>query len=283
MRESLARAVARDRRPAPAPEAVARRYVNQWVEPEALGSERVAAFVLILKTRGCYWADLKGCSMCGYAKDTLGRSATPAELSEQLSRALERYHDEPYVKVYPSGSFLDDREVDPALVRRRIGMVFQRPTVFPQSIFENAAFGLRLVHADEDEVDRTVTDALKRAGLWDEVHDDLDRSALALSGGQQQRLCIARALAVKPRVLLLDEPTSSLDPLGTQRIEATVRRLKEEIAIVIVTHNVGQAARISDRVAFFHAGRVVEVGTTPDILERPREALTEQFITGRAT
>ena len=179
------------------------------------------------------------------------------------------------------GRNLYDREVDPALVRRRIGMVFQRPTVFPQSIFENAAFGLRLVHADEDEVDRSVTDALKRAGLWDEVHDDLDRSALALSGGQQQRLCIARALAVKPRVLLLDEPTSNLDPLGTQRIEATVRHLKEEIAIVIVTHNVGQAARISDRVAFFHAGRVVEVGATPDILERPREALTEQFITGR--
>ncbi len=179
------------------------------------------------------------------------------------------------------GRDLYDRAIDPALVRRRIGMVFQRPTVFPSSVFENAAFGLRLVHASEEEVDRRVEDALRRSGLWDEVRDDLDRSALSLSGGQQQRLCIARALAVEPRVLLLDEPTSNLDPQGTQRIEATVRRLREDIAIVIVTHNVGQAARISDRVAFLHAGRLVEVGPTADILERPREALTEQFITGR--
>ena len=112
--ESVGRAVARDRRPDPAPSGEARRYVNQWVEPEALGTERVRAFVLILRTRGCYWADVKGCSMCGYSKDTLGRSATPEELAEQLARALARYRDEPYVKVYTSGSFLDDREVDPA-------------------------------------------------------------------------------------------------------------------------------------------------------------------------
>jgi archaeosine synthase beta-subunit len=120
-RESVARSVARDRRPEPAAPDSARRYVNQWVESEALGEERVRAFVLILKTRGCYWADLKGCSMCGYAKDTLGRSATPEELSEQLARALERYGGEPYVKVYTSGSFLDDREVDPASRRAIVG------------------------------------------------------------------------------------------------------------------------------------------------------------------
>ncbi len=121
--ESLARAVARDRRPAPAGPDMASRYVNQWVEAEAIGAERVPAYVLILKTRGCYWADQKGCSMCGYAKDTLGRSATPAELAEQLDRALARYHDEPYVKIYTSGSFLDDREVDPES-RRRIVAAF---------------------------------------------------------------------------------------------------------------------------------------------------------------
>ncbi len=120
-KESLARSVARDRRPSPAPSEAARRYVNQWVEPEALGPERVRAFVLILKTRGCYWADVKGCSMCGYAKDTLGRSATPAELGEQLARALEQYHGEPYVKLYTSGSFLDDREVDPESRRAVVG------------------------------------------------------------------------------------------------------------------------------------------------------------------
>ena len=179
------------------------------------------------------------------------------------------------------GQNIYDRSVNPVMVRRRIGMVFQRPTVFPMSIYENAAFGLRLVREDEDAVDRAVAEALHRAGLWDEVKDDLDRSALALSGGQQQRLCIARALAVKPRVLLLDEPTSALDPGATKRVEETMLRLKEEIVLVLVTHNVGQAARVSDRVAFLHTGRLVEVGPTADILERPKDPLTEQFITGR--
>jgi phosphate transport system ATP-binding protein len=160
-------------------------------------------------------------------------------------------------------------------------MVFQRPTVFPMSIYENAAFGLRITHADEETVDRAVAQALHRSGLWEEVKGDLDRSALSLSGGQQQRLCIARALAVGPRVLLLDEPTSALDPAATRRVEDTIQRLKEEIVLILVTHNVAQAARVSDRVAFLHSGRLIEVGTTADILERPRDPLTEQFITGR--
>ncbi len=179
------------------------------------------------------------------------------------------------------GQNIYDRSINPVLVRRRIGMVFQRPTVFPMSIFENAAFGLRLLHESEDEIDRAVREALERSGLWDEVKGDLDRSAFSLSGGQQQRLCIARALAVRPRVLLLDEPTSALDPMATQRVEATIRRLKEEIVLVLVTHNVGQAARVSDRVAFLHQGRLVESGPTAEILERPREALTQEFVTGR--
>ncbi len=179
------------------------------------------------------------------------------------------------------GQDIYDPSVNPVLVRRRIGMVFQRPTVFPMSIYENAAFGLRLTHRDEETVDRAVAQALERAGLWDEVKDDLDRSALSLSGGQQQRLCIARTLAVNPRVLLLDEPTSALDPAATQRVEATLRRLKEEIVLVLVTHNVGQAARVSDRVAFLHTGRLLELGPTAEVLERPRETLTEQFISGR--
>ena len=179
------------------------------------------------------------------------------------------------------GQDIYDESINPVLVRRRIGMVFQRPTVFPMSVFENAAFGLRLVHESEEEIDKAVTEALQRAGLWDEVHGDLDGPALSLSGGQQQRLCIARALAVRPRVLLLDEPTSALDPAATQRVEATIRRLKEEIVLVLVTHNVGQAARVSDRVAFLHSGHLIEVGPTAETLERPRETLTEQFITGR--
>ncbi len=179
------------------------------------------------------------------------------------------------------GQNIYDPSVNPVVVRRRMGMVFQRPTVFPMSIFENAAFGLRIVGAPEEEVDAAVTEALQRAGLWEEVKEELDRPALSLSGGQQQRLCIARALAVRPRVLLLDEPTSALDPAATQRVEATLQGLKEEIVLVLVTHNVGQAARISDRIAFLHSGKLVEVGPTADILERPRVKLTEQFITGR--
>jgi phosphate transport system ATP-binding protein len=171
--------------------------------------------------------------------------------------------------------------VNPVMVRRRIGMVFQRPTVFPTSIYENAAFGLRLIHEDADTIDKSVRLALERSGLWEEVKDEMDRPALSLSGGQQQRLCIARALAIQPRVLLLDEPTSALDPAATQRVEATMQRLKEDYVLVLVTHNVGQAARVSDRVAFLHSGRLVEVGPTADVLERPREALTQQFITGR--
>jgi len=181
------------------------------------------------------------------------------------------------------GQNIYDRGINPVLVRRRIGMVFQRPTVFPMSIFENAAFGLRLVHEAEDDIDKAVTEALQRAGLWDEVKDELDRSAFSLSGGQQQRLCIARALAVRPRVLLMDEPTSALDPIASQRVEDTMRRLKEEIVLILVTHNVGQAARVSDRTAFLHKGHLIEVGPTGDILERPREELTQQFVTGHFT
>jgi phosphate transport system ATP-binding protein len=182
--------------------------------------------------------------------------------------------------VFYHGQNIYDRSIDPVLVRRRIGMVFQRPTVFPMSIFENAAFGLRVMRESEDTIDKAVPEALTRAGLWDEVKGELDRSAFALSGGQQQRLCIARALAVQPKVLLLDEPTSALDPKATQRLEQTIQRLKEEIVLVLVTHNVGQAARVSDRVAYLNAGRLIEQGPTAEILERPRETLTQEFVTG---
>ncbi|HTP56125.1 MAG TPA: phosphate ABC transporter ATP-binding protein [Thermoplasmata archaeon] len=191
----------------------------------------------------------------------------------------------PGLRVSGSVSYLGQNiygpEVNPVLVRRRIGMVFQRPTVFPKSIFENAAFGLRLINTEESEIDRAVTDSLQRAGLWEEVKDDLDRPALSLSGGQQQRLCIARALATRPRVILLDEPTSALDPAATQRVESTMQGLKDDHVLILVTHNVGQAARVSDRVAFLHTGHLVELGPTAEILERPKDPRTEQFITGR--
>jgi len=172
-------------------------------------------------------------------------------------------------------------KVNPVMVRRRIGMVFQRPTVFPTSIFENAAFGLRLVGEDIRVIEKAVEEALQRSGLWDEVKDDLDRPALSLSGGQQQRLCIARALVTQPRVILMDEPTSALDPAATQRVEATMQRLKEDYVVVLVTHNVSQAARVSDRIAVLHQGHLIEVGPTAEVLERPRNPLTAEFITGR--
>jgi phosphate transport system ATP-binding protein len=172
-------------------------------------------------------------------------------------------------------------DVTPVMVRRRIGMVFQRPTVFPMSIYENVAFGLRLEALGPDETDRTVVRSLRRAGLWDEVKDDVHRPALSLSGGQQQRLCIARALAVNPRVLLLDEATASLDPIATQKIEDMLRELKGEVSIVIVTHNIAQAARTSDITVYLHQGRLIEMGPTPQLFEAPKEKLTEEYITGR--
>ncbi|PYP00953.1 MAG: phosphate ABC transporter ATP-binding protein [Gemmatimonadetes bacterium] len=173
--------------------------------------------------------------------------------------------------------------VDPVQLRRRVGMVFQRPTPFPtMSIYDNVAAGLRVNgHRCPADVDAAVERALKRAALWDEVKDRLRRSALALSGGQQQRLCIARALAPEPEVLLLDEPTASLDPAGTQRIEELCHELKTNYTIVIVTHNLQQAARVSDYTAFFYLSDLVEVGRTEVLFTTPTQERTEAYITGR--
>jgi phosphate transport system ATP-binding protein len=173
-------------------------------------------------------------------------------------------------------------DVDPVLVRRRVGMVFQRSNPFPKSIFENVAYGLRVagVSGRADLTER-VERALRHAALWDEVKDRLHESGTGLSGGQQQRLCIARALAVEPEVLLMDEPASALDPIATAKVEDLVANLRKTLTIVIVTHNMQQAARVSQRTGFFYLGRLVEVGPTSDIFTRPRERETEDYITGR--
>jgi phosphate transport system ATP-binding protein len=174
-------------------------------------------------------------------------------------------------------------QLDPVDVRRRVGMVFQRPTPFPtMSIFDNVAAGLR-VNGGRRSADlaAAVERALRQAALWDEVRDRLHTSAVALSGGQQQRLCIARAIAPQPEVLLLDEPTASLDPAGTQRIEELCHELKERYTIVIVTHNLQQAGRVSDYTAFFYLGELVEVGLTSALFTRPQREQTEAYITGR--
>jgi phosphate transport system ATP-binding protein len=168
-------------------------------------------------------------------------------------------------------------------LRRRVGMVFQKSNPFPKSIFENVAYGLRVngLTKNRGEIDGRVEDSLKAAAIWDEVKDRLGESALTLSGGQQQRLCIARALAIQPDILLMDEPASALDPIATQRIEELIYQLKSTYTIVIVTHNMQQAARVSDRTAFFWLGRLVEAGATEQIFTSPTEKLTEDYVTGR--
>ncbi|MEA2462575.1 MAG: phosphate transport system ATP-binding protein, partial [Acidobacteriota bacterium] len=172
--------------------------------------------------------------------------------------------------------------VDVVALRRRVGMVFQKSNPFPKSIYENIAYGLRIGGTKDRRVlDEMVERSLRRAALWDEVKDRLNGSALALSGGQQQRLCIARALAVDPEVLLMDEPASALDPIATQKIEELVYELKNNYTIVIVTHNMQQAARVSDRTAFFMLGKLVEYDDTRTIFMTPRQKLTEDYITGR--
>jgi phosphate transport system ATP-binding protein len=170
--------------------------------------------------------------------------------------------------------------VDPVEVRRRIGMVFQKPNPFPKSIYDNVAFGPR-VNGFDGDLDGLVEESLRRAALWDEVSDRLDDSAYALSGGQQQRLCIARTLAVRPEIVLMDEPASALDPIATQRIEELIYELKRDYTIVIVTHNMQQAARISDFTAFLYMGHLVEYGPTERIFTNPREERTEAYVTGR--
>ena len=180
------------------------------------------------------------------------------------------------------GENIYQKGMDVVTLRQRVGMVFQRSNPFPKSIYDNVAYGPRINSGPKRaDVDAIVESALRRAALWDEVKDRLRTSALALSGGQQQRLCIARALANDPEVLLLDEPASALDPIATQKIEELVYELKRELTIVIVTHNLQQAARISDRTAFFYLGALVEVGETQRLFTSPREERTEAYITGR--
>lgn len=180
------------------------------------------------------------------------------------------------------GKDIYDKSIDEVELRKKIGMVFQKPNPFPKSIYENIVFGPRR-HGQKDKakLDEIVETSLKRAALWDEVKDRLNDSAWALSGGQQQRLCIARALAMEPDVLLMDEPTSALDPIATQKIEELVEELKEQYTIVIVTHSMQQAARISDKTAFFLMGEVIEVDDTAKIFSNPRDKRTEDYITGR--
>jgi phosphate transport system ATP-binding protein len=203
-------------------------------------------------------------------------------------RALNRMNDTiPSCKVYGKieldGEDIYGSGMDVVQLRARVGMVFQKPNPFPKSIFENVAYGPRIhgLAATKADMDAIVEKSLRRAGLWDEVKDRLADPGTALSGGQQQRLCIARAIAVSPEVILMDEPCSALDPIATARIEELIDELKGRYAIVIVTHSMQQAARVSQRTAFFHMGVMVEYGDTSDIFTNPREERTKDYITGR--
>lgn len=179
------------------------------------------------------------------------------------------------------GQNIYDSDVEVFELRRRVGMVFQKPNPFPKSIFDNVAFGPRLHGLDEKEDLKTIVEkSLREAALWDEVKDRLEKSALDLSGGQQQRLCIARALSVNPDVILMDEPCSALDPMATAKIESLMRKLADKYTVVIVTHNMQQAARASDYTVFLYLGKLIESGTTKSVFENPTNELTEKYITG---
>jgi len=201
-------------------------------------------------------------------------------------RCLNRMHEETPGGRATGSIRLDGEELsgqDVVRVRCRVGMVFQKPTPFPHmSIYDNVAAGLRLLGVRRrEELDEGVVEALQLAGLWDEVAENVDAAGTSLSGGQQQRLCIARALAMRPEVLLMDEPCSALDPIATARIETLLQSLKHRVTIVIVTHNLSQATRVADSTAFFYLGKLVETGTTQQIFEAPHEKLTENYVTGR--
>lgn len=205
-----------------------------------------------------------------------------------LIRCINRMHEvapEAWVtgRVILDGSDLYSPSMDPVLVRRRIGMVFQKPNPFPtMSVYDNVAAGLRLNGTrDRRLITEKVEENLKKAFLWDEVEDRLNESGAGLSGGQQQRLCIARALAVEPEIILMDEPCSALDPVATAKIEQLIISLKENYTVIVVTHNMQQAARISDMTGFLYLGRLVEYGPTPEIFENPRDELTERYISGK--
>jgi phosphate transport system ATP-binding protein len=230
---------------------------------------------------------LKDINLSLYANKTTAFIGPSGCGKSTLLRILNRMYD-----LYPGqratgqvmfdGENLLDARVDINLLRARIGMVFQKPTPFPMSIYENIAFGIRLYERlPRAEIDARVEHALRRAALWDEVKDKLGQSGLGLSGGQQQRLCIARTVAVKPEVILFDEPCSALDPISTAKIEELIDELKQDYTIVIVTHNMQQAARVSDFTAFMYLGELIEFGPTATLFTTPKDKRTQAYITGR--
>ena len=206
--------------------------------------------------------------------------STFLRLINRMNDYIEGFHKTG--KILIDGEDIYDKKVRVENLRKRVGMVFQKPNPFPKTIYENVVYGLRIQGIKNKQLlDETVERSLKQSALWDEVKDDLNKSALQLSGGQQQRLCIARAMAVEPSIILMDEPASALDPISTAKIEELIYDLKKEYTIIIVTHNMQQAGRVSDKTAFFYIGELVEYGDTKEIFTNPKVLLTQNYVTGR--
>lgn len=277
-----------------------RRETNPSAAAEAPGSARAARPAAALPGAPAALVEVRGVSLwygdhralADVSMDVPRRSITaiigPSGCGKStLLRCMNRMNDliggvRTEGQVFVAGQDVYGADVDPVAVRRGIGMVFQKPNPFPKSIYENVAFGLRIRgRRPAAWFDERVEWALRRAYLWDEVKDKLRESGTSLSGGQQQRLCIARALAVRPQVLLMDEPCSALDPIATGRIEQLMLDLRKDYAIVIVTHNMQQAGRVGDYAAFMHLGELVEHDTAANLFQKPAQKLTEQYITGR--
>lgn len=254
------------------------------------GATRTSEVVIEVQNLNLYYGDvmaLKGINM-SIPKQRVTAFIGPSGCGKStLLRCFNRMNDLVDIcrvegKILLDGKNIYDPDVNVALLRRRVGMVFQKPHPFPKSIYENVAYGLRIMGVkDKKTLDAAVEKALRGAALWDEVKDRLHESALSLSGGQQQRLVIARAVALEPEVLLLDEPTSALDPIATAKLEELIDELKAKYTIVIVTHNMQQAARVSDYTAFLYMGELIEFGATDELFIKPKNKQTEDYITGR--
>ncbi len=258
-------------------------------EPEPHGDQAAAPAVQLEGLRAYYGESeqLKGIDLEFRANEVTAIIGPSGCGKSTLIRCINRMHEEipgarAEGRVLLEGADVYDPSVDVVAVRRAIGMVFQKPNPFPtMSVFDNVAAGLRLTARRREHLDRKVEEALRGAGLWEEVSDRLGQPGIGLSGGQQQRLCIARSLAVNPEVILMDEPCSALDPIATLRIEELIAELKQRVTIVIVTHNMQQAARVADRTAFMLSGELVEVGPTQTIFTKPADPRTEEYVTGK--
>jgi len=264
---------------------------GEKIETHTIGQVTVANPVMTARAVNVYYGDKHAIRDVSI---DIGRNAVIAFIGPSgcgkstFLRCLNRMNDTIDIARVTGSITLDgediyDKRQDAVQLRARVGMVFQKPNPFPKSIYENIAYGPRIhgLAANRADLDEIVQTSLHKAGLWDEVKDRLDNPGTSLSGGQQQRLCIARAIAVDPEVILMDEPCSALDPIATARIEDLIDELRQGYAIVIVTHNMQQAARVSQRTAYFHLGDLIEVGATDQIFTNPRHKLTEDYITGR--